>query len=305
VTHTLDLQTPTLLMGDFNGSICPSRDNLGASGGSRPACALLTQLLGPGAAWVDVHATMLPAPLPWTFHNTDTRDRLSASRIDLVLANQAALPLIVSASVLSNIRDGGHSPVLVSLQLGSAAGVDWKRPLPQLPPLLRLPSADLLASAEWAALVDTWSASPPARRVFSAPPSESLESLSRDLRVALLHLVTLAGGWVVRPSHRRLAYDSDAVRSTRRRLDALHHFDSLLRRAAPAGTGTWPTSWVRLLDRLRSSGLHLSASTTPGLLTAVAVAIREHRAELERLHREMRTTRHSRWRAGLATVRRD
>ena len=155
VTHTLDLQTPTLLMGDFNGSICPSRDNLGASGGSRPACALLTQLLGPGAAWVDVHATMLPAPLPWTFHNTDTRDRLSASRIDLVLANQAALPLIVSASVLSNIRDGGHSPVLVSLQLGSAAGVDWKRPLPQLPPLLRLPSADLLASAEWAALVDT------------------------------------------------------------------------------------------------------------------------------------------------------
>ena len=48
VTHTLDLQIPTLLLGDFNGSIWPGRDFHGASSSRRAACPLLTHLLGPG-----------------------------------------------------------------------------------------------------------------------------------------------------------------------------------------------------------------------------------------------------------------
>ena len=48
VTHTLDMQVPTLLMGDFNGSACPARDFQGESASRREACPLLARLLGPG-----------------------------------------------------------------------------------------------------------------------------------------------------------------------------------------------------------------------------------------------------------------
>ena len=71
LTHHLDLQVPTLLLGDFNGSAVPSRDFLGDSSARRDACPLLRHLLGPGGAWVDVHAAMLPDPLPWTFQLLD------------------------------------------------------------------------------------------------------------------------------------------------------------------------------------------------------------------------------------------
>ena len=47
--HTLDMQVPTLLLGDFNGSADPPRDFLSASRLKRAVCPLLTQLLGPGA----------------------------------------------------------------------------------------------------------------------------------------------------------------------------------------------------------------------------------------------------------------
>ena len=67
VTHSLDLQVPTVLMGDFNGSALPVRDFHGVQSGRRAACPLLSHLLGPGGAWVDVHSVLLPEPLPWTF----------------------------------------------------------------------------------------------------------------------------------------------------------------------------------------------------------------------------------------------
>jgi endonuclease/exonuclease/phosphatase family metal-dependent hydrolase len=63
VTHSLDMQVPTVLMGDFNGSAYPGRDFHGSTSARRAACPLLVQLLGPGGAWVDVHATMLSEPL--------------------------------------------------------------------------------------------------------------------------------------------------------------------------------------------------------------------------------------------------
>ena len=59
VTHILDLQEPVLLLGDFNGSICPGRDFMGESGGKRDTCPLLSRLLGPGGAWVDVATAVL------------------------------------------------------------------------------------------------------------------------------------------------------------------------------------------------------------------------------------------------------
>ena len=48
VTHSLDLQVPTLLLGDFNGSALPCRDFLGATSSHRAACPLLTHFAGTG-----------------------------------------------------------------------------------------------------------------------------------------------------------------------------------------------------------------------------------------------------------------
>ena len=96
LSHQLDMQTPTLLLGDFNGSADPPKDFSSASGARRTVCPLLAKLLGPGAPWVDVHRVLLE-DVPWTFRNVNTAGELSASRIDLVLANHAAMALVISA----------------------------------------------------------------------------------------------------------------------------------------------------------------------------------------------------------------
>ena len=49
MTFALDMQVPTLLIGDFNGSTCPPRDYCSTSGRGRPACELLNKLLGLGS----------------------------------------------------------------------------------------------------------------------------------------------------------------------------------------------------------------------------------------------------------------
>ena len=116
LTHTLDMQHPRLLFGDFNGSACPSRDYGSRRSHLLPVDALLAQLLGPGTPWIDVHLSLQPSPT-MTYRNTYRSGEELVSRIDLILANTAALPLVRSASVLENIRDGGPSPVLVELAL--------------------------------------------------------------------------------------------------------------------------------------------------------------------------------------------
>ena len=50
VVHSLDMQTPTILFGDFNGSVDPPADFLGATSQRCPVCPLLAGLLGPGGA---------------------------------------------------------------------------------------------------------------------------------------------------------------------------------------------------------------------------------------------------------------
>jgi hypothetical protein len=51
-----------------------------------------------------------------------------------VLANRAAMALVASASVHSAVRDGGHSPVLVTLNLRSPSTLCWQRARPQSSP---------------------------------------------------------------------------------------------------------------------------------------------------------------------------
>eukprot|EP00667_Euglena_gracilis_P030324 EG_transcript_41735 len=116
-----------------------------------------------------------------------------ASRIDLVLANIAAMRLVREASVLEGLADGGHCPVLVSLSL-DAGRIDWQPPRPRPPPLLYEASSDLASSAQWSDLVERWLLSP-AVVALHPQPGESLDSLAAALRAALEHLVSLAGGW--------------------------------------------------------------------------------------------------------------
>ena len=237
VTHTLDMQVPTLLMGDFNGALIPAQDCRGTH--PRPPCPLLSQLLGPGGAWVDVHAALLQPPLPWTFHSLG-QSQLGASRIDLVLANHAAMPFLQSASVLSDLRDGGHSPVLVTLRFPSAATLVWHQPQPRLPALLLQVSSVLLSSKEWAALMERWLPSTAAQLAVNAAQPHSVHSLARALVDALQHLVTLSGGWSSRPPHRRPAYDSADVRRLRRRLTLLLNGFCSLQHLHPPAVGPAP-----------------------------------------------------------------
>ena len=133
LVHALDMQVPTLLVGDFNGSACPSRDFQSASGSRRAACPLLAQLLGPGAPWVDVQVALGSPPLSWTFQAVDSHGKVSASRIDLILANHVALTLIRTVTVQDEVHHGGHSPVVVELSLHSGV-INWQPPPPSAAP---------------------------------------------------------------------------------------------------------------------------------------------------------------------------
>ena len=296
--HALDMQIPTLLLGDFNGALFPERDFSSSSGSRRAVCPLLAHLLGPGGAWLDVHATLLDAPLPWTFQLQDTSGKLSASRIDLVLANRAAMPLVTSAAVHSAVRDGGHSPVLVTLTLRSPSTICWQRPRPRVPPLLQLPSIEL-RGASWDNLLDKWRNSQQARAALGNTPAHTLDSLSRAMLAALHHLVALAGGWVTRPARRRLAYDSNAIRQARQELAALHRLESMVRRQPTAQPGSWPYPLTQQISALQHLGIPLPTSSLPSLLTAITSESATRQAHLRKMQREMQHTRHLRWRDAL------
>ena len=159
VTYQLDMQEPVLLVGDFNGSVNPERDFMGESGCKRETCGLLRRLLGPGAAWVDVQvhpsgpkSTQVAlgggGALDWTFQLMDREGRVSASRIDLILANHVAMGLVRRVGVLGHIRDGGHSPVVVDLHLVGPVGIDWRAPRPCPPAIMGMPSEQLRGSHE-------------------------------------------------------------------------------------------------------------------------------------------------------------
>ena len=300
VSHSLDLQVPTFLMGDFNGSVDPSRDFLSESGRKRPVCPLLASLLGPGGAWVDVHRALL-VDVPWTFQSVDTANHLSASRIDLVLANHAALRLVMAASVLESVGDGGHSPVMFDVRLDGPPSLNWIRPRPRLPALLTLGSAELNKSVAWEELLVRWMSSPPLV-ALSPSPVESMSTLSSSMIAALHHLVDLAGGWNCRPPHRRPAYDSNELRTARRNMASLLHLASLLRSSPVDHMGCWPRKWEQLLNRLGRAGVSLPHSTIPTLSAAVHAALTAHRSLVSQVTKRMRDARHKRWMQTLPTL---
>ena len=305
VTHALDMQVPTLLMGDFNGSVCPVRDFQGESAGRREACPLLAHLLGPGGAWVDVHVALLEDPLSWTFHLVDQEGKLSASRIDLILANHAALGLVSKAWVQTTLRDGGHSPVGVDLNIAGPTTIIWQQPHPRPPPLLSLSCAELQQSTEWLSLLQLWEASSVTQEAISCDRPHSARSLSRALAASLQLLVEMAGGWVTRPVQRRAAYDSSASRQLRRRLIDLHVLEELTRPSMVLAMGCWPRRVERLSAKLRSQGLALPSGNLTELRNTVVAIMHATKAQLAQLGRDMRRARHTRWRDHLPSLWRD
>ena len=193
--------------------------------------------------------------VPWTFRNVNRDAKLSASRIDLVLANHAAMTLVRGTSVLESVADGGHSPVLVQLQLGGPMVLSWTRPLPRVPELMRGSFEQLMQSADWAVVLERWQTSSELRAVLDAGRDSSAATLSTALVAALQHLVALAGGWVLRPPVRRQAYDSQALRTARRTLQNLQALARLLRVVAAGAPACWPRTVDQLLARLLEDGL--------------------------------------------------
>ena len=306
-SHVLDMQVPTLLVGDFNGSLNPACDFAHTSTQRRHPCPLLSHLLGPGGAWLDVHAALLPPPLPWTYQNTDSQGTVSASRIDLILANHAAFPYLTNPRVLTHISDGGHMPVAVDIQLGCSVRIDWHPPRPRLPPLLRLPSSALRSSPEWNDLMDRWLRSPEVMLLFGPSPPTSADTLSKAMQAALQCLITLAGGWQRRPPQRRLAFDSIAVRRLRHRLSLLQRLLSLITPAATSPSppvGSWPHQWLMLLADLQRAGLSLPTPSlsVSDLLSSLRSAAQVDRCSLDRLLSEMRKERHLRWKTTLPSL---
>ena len=85
-----------------------------------------------------------------------------------------------------------------------------------------------------------------------------MQALSSLMDLALQHLVALAGGWEMKSSSHRAAYESDTVRKLRRALLCLGRCSSLLRRSTLPGP--LPFQLVRLLRDLEHLGL--TAPTT-------------------------------------------
>ena len=305
VTSALDMQVPTLLMGDFNGSVCPPRDFQGESAGRREACPLLARLLGPGSAWVDLQLALMGEELAWTYQHLDREGRLSASRIDLVLVNHTALGLVCRMGVLSEVRDGGHSPVVVDLRIEGRASICWRQPQPRLPPLLLRPSRELQSSEDWRQVMARWEALPEVAQVLAGARLLSVSELSKGLAGALQHLVALAGGWVTRPAGRRAAYDSAAMREAQGRLVDLHRLETVTRPLGVVGLGSWPHSVEVLLGKLRKRGLTLPEGNMVQLRAAVLTEVRLAREEVARLGREMRKERYARWKDNLPGLWRD
>ena len=173
--------------------------------------------------------------------------------------------------------------------------LDWYPPRPQLPPLLRMGSAELRQSSEWRILVESWVTSP-AVALLDRDTPHSAGSLSAALVDALQHLVVLAGGWICGPPFRRTAYDSDELRKARRSLALLSRLQAQLSKpTATSPPGSWPRLWLQLLDRLGKARIQLPQSSIPALSVAVNQALTSQRSLIAGITRTMRQARHHRW----------
>jgi hypothetical protein len=155
--------------------------------------------------------------------------RVSASRLDLVIANHAVMTLVQGTGTISEVRDGGHSPVVVDISFCGPTSICWRAPRPRPPNVMLLSSTELLKSWDWTSLLQAWLADPVVSKALEPGSNRSVNTLSSSLATSLTKLVALAGGWQTRPANRRKAYDSTAVRRVRSKIVDLNHVEVLTR----------------------------------------------------------------------------
>ena len=294
---SLDLQVPTLLLGDFNGTVEPAADY--SRGSDVPVCPLLARLLGPGAPLVDLQLAISPAARYWTFRGTGRDGQPYHSRIDLILGNRAAMPLVVSVAVRPDVMEGGHSPVLAVLRLDAPLALDWRAPRPRLPALLQLHARELHSSNAWLDLLERWEGTPEARRLLDLSDPAPADALSAAIEAALQALVQEAGGWLRSGPCPRRAYDSEAVRRARASLAALGTAAMLLHQEQEPGPSS--TRLLAALRSLRDRRFEAPDTNRVDLLAWVEARIPEQRRRLRTLVDQMRLERRQRWRGALVT----
>ena len=156
---------------------------------------MLTRLLGPGGPLVDL-VDVFPGSWDWTFRRGD-----ATSRCDAVLVSRAAMALVAGFSVMAEVQDGGHSPIVVKLR-AKPIRMGWKAPRPQLPEMLHVPAKELQGDEAFLKLVAEWKKTEEFGRLGRAVGNElgaavfgALEKLVEKVGRIDLHAGQGAGGF--------------------------------------------------------------------------------------------------------------
>ena len=286
----LDMNVPTILCGDWNGTVHPDKDfETGGLAKHRQCSDLLSRLLGPGGPFLDT-MDLFPSEWDFTFWGGT-----GCSRCDSILVNRAAAPFIKSFKILSDIRDGGHSPIELILKVVPLR-LNWYPPRPQIPECLRQSLRDLRSSEDHTRLLQKWMESEAFRKLDATPS----DNLSFALKAALEELVSLAGGWDVKERRSMKAYDSKAVRTLRRELQALNFAHSQLRRW-PSGPSPRPFLVDQALKKLRNLGIFVDVDRQTSI-EQIRSLIRGRRGRLNGILAQMRLARRCRWKDAMPNV---
>ena len=220
--------------------------------------------------------------------------------------SRAAIPLVAGFSVMGEVQDGGHSPIVVRLR-PRAVRLDWKAPRPQLPEMLHAPAKELQADEAFLKVVGDWKETEEFERLKSAEK----EALGSAVFGALEKLVEMAGGRQARTKKPRRAYESRKVLCLRQDVNALNATEVELERwgrGTPGGGGRgivldrMPYGVEVRLKRLTERGICVRREGREILLEEV----RKTRAsKLELLKKEMQRMRYQRakrWKDALPRV---
>ena len=260
-------------------------------GAGRLISPLLTSLLHPLGLFLDLQLEISPELWGYTYLSSRACGA-ALSRIDLILGNRAAVGLAERVHVASGVLDVEHLPLLVDLRPLPLA-IPWTAPRPRLPPLLQQAPSELRKSKDWAELVEQWQNTPAYRTFLALPTSSPAQEISSALSTALEALVDLAGGWKLRTTTPRPAYESTEIRRLRRSLRLLGEVRSLVNRELTTSPriGSFSFPLQKLLAQLRGRHLAPPSCPRPVLLQWVDERIRALRVELSAVRSTLRRER--------------
>ena len=229
------------------------------------------------------------------------------SRCDAVLASRSVIPLVQGMKVMSDVQDGGHSPVVITLK-PKLPRVEWYAPRPRVPDLLLTPAQELREDEKFQELLKQWKETEEVRKLTTTEGKELGDGFFR----ALERLIELAGGRQTQTRKPRLAYDSKKVRNLRQDLNVLQAAESAVRREGARGKGSMGSGQFKIgplpfvvedrLRKLAARGINVTGNDLE-LIGAEIVRLRKEKwEELKKELREMRLERSKRWRENLPRI---